>query len=140
MNTKRTNKVSNFLKIWIASFGSTLIILTIQLYAILTLGREEEISETISELAFIISTYSIIGAMVSVIFAFSYQLLINEKPTKKILISTFFAGFIPHFSNIAYEIVSLDAVYVMFIGIAIIVSIGLYILMNRYGNYAKVKL
>ena len=140
MNTKRTNKVSNFLKIWIASFGSTLIILTIQLYAILTLGREEEISETISELAFIISTYSIIGAMVSVIFAFSYQLLINEKPTKKILISTFFSGFLPHFSNFAYEIVSLDAVYVMFMGIAIIVSTGLYILMNRYGNYAKVKL
>ena len=140
MNTKRTNKVSNFLKIWIATFGSTLIILTIQLYAILTLGREEEISETISELAFIISTYSIIGAMVSVIFAFSYQLLINEKPTKKILISTFFSGFLPHFSNFAYEIVSLDAVYVMFMGIAIIVSIGLYILMNRYGNYAKVKL
>lgn len=140
MNTKKVNKTSNFLKIWFASLGSTTLILMFQLYGILALGGEESISETVSELGFIVLAYLTIGAIVSLVFAVSYQLLINEKPTKKILISTFFAGFLPHFSNFAYEIVSLDAVYVMFMGIAIIVSTGLYILMNRYGNYAKVKL
>ncbi len=131
MNTKKVNKTSNFLKIWFASLGSTTLILMFQLYGILALGGEESISETVSELGFIVLAYLTIGAIVSLVFAVSYQLLINKKPTKKILISTFIVSFLPHLSNFAFDVVPFDFIVLMFVLIAIIVSIIQYSILRE---------